>query len=130
MSHDIMNLCEDALARAQQDRDGGAPSPVPEEIRVVLEINRALAGKLDLESVLGVAVGATSDLLHAQGSSVLLINPETQEMSFFVASGPEGKTDLPPFSAVIQVRIFTLLILPPRLIRLGCEFYASSVMFF
>ena len=54
-------------------------------------ISRSLAGKLDLEHVLHGALSVVVDLIGTDGASVLLIDPETKVMSFYVAGGPGAK---------------------------------------
>ena len=61
-----------------------------DELQAVLEISQALAGKLDLDCVLGVVVSTVAEITDAEGSSVLLIDPETREMTFHVAAGPKA----------------------------------------
>jgi len=58
------------------------------ELQAVLAVSRALTGKLDLDHVLSVAVGQVARIVGAEGSSVLLIDPETAAMTFHVAAGP------------------------------------------
>ena len=75
-----------------------------DELRAVLAVSQALAGKLDLEHVLGVAVGVVADIVGAEGSSILLIDPETKGMSFHVAAGPGAEAAktvrLPPGAGI------------------------------
>ena len=75
-----------------------------DELRAVQFITEALAGKLDLEPVLAVAVGWVADLVAAEGSSILLIDPETKAMTFHVAEGPGAKAaktiPLPPGAGI------------------------------
>ena len=52
-----------------------------DELSAILTISQALTGKLDLDHVLGVAVNTASDIVRAEGSSILLIDPETKERS-------------------------------------------------
>ena len=73
-------------------------------MEAVLAVARALAGKLDLEHVLAVAVGAVADIIGGEGSSILLIDPETKGLSFHIASGPGAESarsvPLPPGAGV------------------------------
>lgn len=75
-----------------------------EEIEAITAVSRALAGKLDMEHVLGVVVGVVADVVGAEGSSVLLIDPDTQGMSFYVAVGPGAQAaksvPLPPGAGI------------------------------
>jgi signal transduction histidine kinase len=70
----------------------GRYRPVPgradDELQAVLAIGRALAGKLDIQQVLPVTLSAVAEIAGAEGSSILLIDPETKAMSFHVAAGP------------------------------------------
>jgi len=74
------------------------------ELRAVQFISEALAGKLDLEPVLAVAVGWVADLVSAEGSSILLIDPATGTMTFHVAEGPGANAakmiPLPPGAGI------------------------------
>ena len=54
----------------------------------VLAVSRALSQKLDRDDVLGVVVSTVADIVGAEGSSILLIDPETGGMTFHVAAGP------------------------------------------
>ena len=54
----------------------------------MLAINRALAGKFDREHVLGAALREVAGIVAAGGASILLIDPETQGMTFHVTAGP------------------------------------------
>ena len=75
-----------------------------QELRAVQFISEALAGKLDLEPVLAVAVGWVGDLVAAEASSILLIDPATSAMTFHVAQGPGAKAaktiPLPPGAGI------------------------------
>lgn len=74
------------------------------ELQAVLAISRALAGKLDLDCVLGVTVSLVADIIGAEGSSILLIDPDTGGMSFHVAAGPGAEAarsvPLPPGAGI------------------------------
>ena len=69
-------------------------------LKAILNVSRALAGKLELEHILGVAVGVMGEVVGAEGASILLIDPETGGMSFHVAEGPGAEVaktiPLPP----------------------------------
>ncbi len=54
----------------------------------MLAISRALAGKLDVQQILPAALSTVAEIARAEGSSIMLIDPETKAMSFFVAAGP------------------------------------------
>jgi len=75
-----------------------------DELRAVQFITEALAGKLDLDPVLEVAVGWVAELVNAEGSSILLIDPETNVMTFHVLEGPGSKAaksvPLPPGAGI------------------------------
>jgi len=74
------------------------------ELHAVLAVSRALAGKLDLQRVLDVAVSEIADVAGAEGASVLLIDPATGGMSFHVAAGPGAdaakSVPLPPGAGI------------------------------
>ena len=74
------------------------------ELDAVLTVSRALAGKLDIDRVLGVAVSVVADIVGAEGSSILLVEPETGAMSFHLAAGPGAKAaktvPLPPGAGI------------------------------
>ena len=57
-----------------------------------------------LDPVLAVAVGWVAELVAAEGSSILLINPETDVMTFHVLEGPGSKAaksiPLPPGAGI------------------------------
>ncbi len=71
----------------------GSPDAV-HELEAVLAIGLALAGKFDHDRVLGAALGTVADVIGAEGSSILLINPESGGMSFHVAGGPGAARSL------------------------------------
>ena len=75
-----------------------------DELQAVLEVGRALAGKLDLDHVLGVAVSAVGHIIEAEGASILVIDPDTGGMSFHVAAGPGAEAartvPLPPGAGI------------------------------
>ncbi|MGB2821113.1 MAG: GAF domain-containing protein, partial [Phycisphaerae bacterium] len=78
--------------------------PAPEELDALLRISRSLAGKLDLPCVLGAAMNVVAGLVGAEGASILLIDPESGGMRFFVAEGPETEAvksvPLPPGAGI------------------------------
>ena len=74
------------------------------EMEVVRTIGRSLAGKFDFAEVLDEALRVVGGLIGAEGASILLIDPETRGMSFYVAQGAEAKTAksvrLPPGAGI------------------------------
>lgn len=64
------------------------PRPGPDELDALLSISEALTGKLDLQQILGGALSTVEKIVGAGGSSILLIDPDTKDMSFHVAEGP------------------------------------------
>ena len=64
------------------------------ELEAALAINRALSGKLALDRVLGVAVGVVAEVIGAEGSSILLIDPDTGGMAFQVVAGPGAEAQI------------------------------------
>lgn len=75
-----------------------------DELRAVLTISRALAGKLNHEHVLAAGLAEVADIVGAGGSSLLLIDPETQGMTFHLAAGPGAEAaktvPLPPGAGI------------------------------
>jgi signal transduction histidine kinase len=75
-----------------------------DELEAVSAISRALAGRLELDEVLAVAVSVVADVIGAEGSSILLIDPDTKAMSFHVAAGPGAdaakSVPLPPNAGI------------------------------
>jgi len=75
-----------------------------DEYRAVLRISRALAGKLGLDEILGVAVSLVGDIVGAEGASLLLVDPQTGGMSFHIAAGPGAEAaksiPLPPGAGI------------------------------
>jgi len=73
-------------------------------IEAILAISQALAGKLDIQHVLGVAVSVVARIIGAEASSILLIEPETGGMTFHVAAGPAAdaamSVPLPPGAGI------------------------------
>ena len=88
--------------------DGGSYVPThlraADELAAVLTVSKALGGKLALDHVLGVAAGTVAEVVGAEGSSILLIDPETGGMSFHVTAGPGAETakniPLPPGAGI------------------------------
>jgi signal transduction histidine kinase len=84
---------------------GGREQPISAgEFTAVLTISQALAGKLELDNVLGVAVSIVAEVVGAEGSSILLIDPAGGGMSFHVATGPGASAartvPLPPGAGI------------------------------
>ena len=75
-----------------------------DELEAVSAISRALAGRLELDEVLAVAVSVVADVIGAEGSSILLIDADTKVMSFHVAAGPGAdaakSVPLPPNAGI------------------------------
>ena len=76
----------------------------PNDFQAVLAVSRALAGKLDLDHILGVAVGVVGKIAGAEGASLLMIDPEGGGMSFHIAAGPGAEVaktvPLPPGAGI------------------------------
>ncbi len=74
------------------------------DFQAVLLVSRALAGKLDLDHILGVGVSVVGEVSGAEGASLLLIDPETSAMTFHVAAGPGAEAaktvPLPPGAGI------------------------------
>jgi len=80
-------------------------NPIPrDDMNAVFTISRALAGKLELQHVLGVAIDEVSNLVGTEGASILLIDPDTRGMRFYVAGGAGAETaktiPLPPGAGI------------------------------
>lgn len=75
-----------------------------EDLEAIRAISRSLAGKLDLQVVLGATMNVVARLLGAEGASILLIDPASGGMSFFAAEGPETEAikslPLPPGAGI------------------------------
>ena len=63
-----------------------------DDMDIILAISRALAGKLELKNVLGTAMAQVHKFVGAEGASVLLIEPQTNKMNFYIAEGPQSET--------------------------------------
>jgi len=64
-----------------------ASKHLQKDMDAVLSISRSLAGKLELPLVLGAAMDIVGNLVGVEGTSILLIDPETSGMRFYVAGG-------------------------------------------
>lgn len=75
-----------------------------DEMDVVLSISLALAGKFDLPSLVGSTLAKVETLVGTEAASVLLIDPQTEHMSFYVAEGPGAEVamtiPLPPGAGI------------------------------
>lgn len=75
-----------------------------DQIDAVVAITRALSGRLALADVLGGALGVVAKVVGSEGSSILLIDPETGGMRFYVAAGPGAeaakRVPLPPGAGI------------------------------
>jgi signal transduction histidine kinase len=82
----------------------GPASRARDEIDALLRISRALSGKLELPRVLGAVLGIVGELLGSEGESVLVIDPESGGMRFYVAEGPGAEAarqiPLPPGTGI------------------------------
>ena len=71
---------------------------------VVLSISQALAGKFEWPPLLGSTLAKVESLVGAEAASILLIDPHTQHMSFYVAEGPGAEIamtiPLPPGAGI------------------------------
>ena len=74
------------------------------ELQAVLAINRVLVGKLEHQRLLAAAMHEVSRIVKAAGSSILLIDQDTQAMTFHVVEGPAAETartiQLPPGAGI------------------------------
>lgn len=71
----------------------------------LIEINRRLSTSLRLDEVLQSVMATAVELLHCESGSLLLVDPETDELIFQVAVGPASArlqgTRLPPGVGVV-----------------------------
>jgi signal transduction histidine kinase len=74
--------------RSRDVEDGGFVSPVTDDLQALQIISRSLSGKLELPRVLATALEITSHLVGAEGASILLIDPATGGMQFYITEGP------------------------------------------
>ncbi|MBL7134078.1 MAG: GAF domain-containing sensor histidine kinase [Phycisphaerae bacterium] len=91
MADSLEKTPEKTVTQAKRDqpgRYGPVSGGAADQLRAVLAISRALAGKLDVQQILPAALSAVAEIAGAEGSSIMLIDPETKAMSFFVAAGP------------------------------------------
>ena len=90
--------------KVSTDNSPAAPAFDEGDFHAVLAVSRALAGKLDLEHILDVAVSVVGKVAGAEGASLLVIDPETGGMSFYIAAGPGAKAamrvPLPPGAGI------------------------------
>lgn len=61
-----------------------------EVLSALYEIGKALASTLDLETILTLVMEKAQELLWAEASSLLLVDPSTGELAFKVALGEKG----------------------------------------
>jgi len=82
--------CADSESSAPRGRYEPQRRAARDETGALLAISRALAGRLELENVLAAAIDVVASVVGAEGASILLIDPETGGMRFYVAAGPGG----------------------------------------
>ncbi|MCG3181144.1 MAG: Adaptive-response sensory-kinase SasA [Phycisphaerae bacterium] len=94
-------------APSEQARDDLRPPPGPGphgELDALLAVSRVLAGKLDQPRVLGSALHVVGGLMGAEAESILLIDPDSGALHFYVAEGPAGEhirgLPLPPDAGI------------------------------
>lgn len=75
---------ETALAGAAARTADARPA---DELGALQAVSRALAGRLESEHILAGALRVVAEVVGCDGSSVLLIEPETGAMRFYVAEG-------------------------------------------
>ncbi|MBN2375903.1 MAG: HAMP domain-containing histidine kinase [Sedimentisphaerales bacterium] len=75
-----------------------------DEMEAILSISLSLAGKLELPLVLGAALDMVGKLIGAEGASILLIDPNTGGMEFYITEGPGAQIaktiPLPPKAGI------------------------------
>ena len=103
MPDSLQNTPEKTVTQAKSDQPGQyepTSHGAADQLRAVLAISRALAGKLDVQQILPAALSTVANIATAEGSSIMLIDPDTKAMSFFVAAGPGAEAakavPLPP----------------------------------
>ena len=62
-----------------------------DELQAVQVISEALAGKLELEPVVSVAVGWVAEIAGAETSSVFVIDADTDSMTCYAATGSSAE---------------------------------------
>jgi adenylate cyclase len=77
-----------------------------EEVQI-LEVSHDLAGELDLDRLLNRIIGATTDLLDAERSSLLLYDPKQDQLWSRVAEGLETREIRVPADQGIAGAVFT-----------------------
>ncbi len=73
--------------------EASAVNPARDHMAVLLSATRLLTSTLDGETLLQLIVREATSLLSCEASSVLLVDPSTQELVFKLATGP-GAADL------------------------------------
>ena len=79
-------------------------SRLVEHLNAVRSMSHALAGKLQNEEVLSASLGEVAKIIGAEGASILLLDPETRRMSFYIAQGTGAhaikRVSLPPGAGI------------------------------
>ena len=77
--------------------EGGRSAPLPasstsqERLAALIVISRQLAAEVDLEHLLELILTTAKDLVAAQGASLLLVDPATQQLEFKLALGADSE---------------------------------------
>jgi len=79
----LLTVEVDAMTNAQRAK---TPSSDTQRLEVLLELSRGFAARTDLEELLPLVIRHTQDVLNAEGCSLLLIDPASEELFFPVAS--------------------------------------------
>ncbi|HIE52611.1 MAG TPA: GAF domain-containing sensor histidine kinase [Armatimonadetes bacterium] len=62
-----------------------------DELNTLIETERAVNALHDLEVLLRVILESAAQVTQAEGSSLILIDPETEQLTFYVATGEKGE---------------------------------------
>ena len=60
-------------------------------LQKVLTVNAKINSTLNLDELLGIIMNTAADVMRAEAASLMLIDPETDELVFKVALGPKGE---------------------------------------
>ncbi len=83
------------------------------QLTTLNEVTRQLTSTLDLEPLLSIILDSASELLNCEAGSLLLVDPQTDELVFRVVTGPAKKTltgkRMPPGAGVVGKAVQTRL---------------------
>ena len=76
------------VRRSADARADRATERAPTPLDALARVSQMIAGNLDLPALLRSAIHAAADAINAEACSILLQDPERQEMHFHVVDGP------------------------------------------